>query len=370
MRDITINQDIPKNKEVIVITGSSGLVGSALIKRLAGRFRLVGMDRDGPPYPPVEAECIPMNITSEDSISRAMDRVKYEYGNKLTSVVHLAAFYDFSGKPSHLYQEITVKGTERLINALQDFEVEQFIFSSTNLIYRPGTPGRKITEDCPVEPNWDYPASKIDTERLLHVHRGKMDVVILRIAGIYDDMCHSIPLSHQIQRIYERHLTSHFYSGDITHGNVFLHLDDMTDALEKTIEKRKELPKNVAINIGEPETPGYQDLQRTIGWLIHGEDWKTYEIPKTLAKMGAWGMDLFGDPFIKPWMINRADDHYELDITRAKELLQWWPKHKLISTLPLIIKNLKTDPLKWYRENGLEPPSHLVRENKEIPEYA
>jgi len=118
------------------------------------------------------------------------------------------------------------------------------------------------------------------------------------------------------------------------HGNVFLHMDDLLDALEKTINKRKLLPEKVAINIGESVTPSYQELQDKIGLLIHGEEWKTYEVPAPVAKAGAWAMDLFGDPFIKPWMIDRADDHYELDISRAEQLLRWTPKHSLPDTLP------------------------------------
>ena len=93
--------------------------------------------------------------------------------------------------------------------------------------------------------------------------------------------------------------------------------------------------------------------------MIHGESWKTYEMPKTLAKVGSYGMNVVGDPFIKPWMIDRADDHYELDISRAKELLDWEPKHSLKETIPLMIKKLKEDPVKWYKENNLEMPSDL-----------
>lgn len=357
-----------ESKDVIAVTGSSGLIGSAIIRRLAGRFNLVGLDRDGPPYPPVEAECIPMDITSEDSIKRAMSRLRYAYGNRIASVIHLAAFYDFSGKPSNLYEEITVKGTGKLLEALKDFEVDQFVFSSTNLIYKPTVPGRKINEDCPVEPNWDYPESKIDTENLIREQHGNIKTVILRIAGIYDNLCHSIPLSNQIQRIFERQFTSHFYSGDISHGNVFLHLDDMIVALEKTIERRQYLPTHTVLNIGEPETPSYEELQRTIGYLIHGEDWKTYEIPKPIAKAGAWGLDLFGNPFIKPWMIDRADDHYELDISRARNLLDWWPAKSLLRSLPEMIAELKKNPLKWYHENNLNPPGWLIKEYEQMEE--
>ena len=53
-------------------------------------------------------------------------------------------------------------------------------------------------------------------------------------------------------------------------------------------------------------------------------DWETAQIPKAVAKGGAWVQDRIPgieDPFIKPWMIDLADDHYALDIPRARALL-------------------------------------------------
>lgn len=353
------------DKEVIIVTGSSGLIGTKVIKRLVKDYRLIGLDKTGSPFPPKEAECVNFDITSEGSIRAAMERVRYGYGNKIASVIHLAAYYDFSGEPSPLYEKVTVQGTENLLKVLKDFEVGQFIFSSTNLIYKPTAPGRKIDEDCPIEPNWDYPESKADTEQIIRQKHDDMPAVLLRMAGVYDDEGHSIPISHQIQRIYEKQFTSHFYSGDTSHGNVFVHLDDVVDALIKTVEKRKQLPQEIAINIGEPGTPSYEDLQQRIGKLIHGEDWETYEVPEALAKIGSWGMNLFGDSFIKPWMIDRADDHYELDISRARKLLDWEPQHRLLDTLPVIMHNLHEDPVRWYEENKLDMPSNLKEKKKE-----
>jgi UDP-glucose 4-epimerase len=348
-------------KELIIVTGSSGLLGTNIINKLIGKYLLVGLDKFGNPYPPREVEWVCFDITSEESIRKAMERIRYVYGNKIASVIHLAAYYDFSGEPSPMYEEVTVKGTQKFIKVLQDFDVEQFVFSSTNLIYKPTEPGKKIDEDCPLGANWDYPESKLNTEQLIRENRGDIPAVMLRLAGVYDDDCHSIPISNQIQRIYEKQFISHFFSGDIHHGNVFLHMDDLLDAIENTVDKRHELPDETAINIGEPQTPSYKELQDEMGKQVHGETWKTYEMPKPLAKAGSFGMNIFGDPFIKPWMIDRADDHYELDISRAKKLLGWEPKHSLMGTLPVMIKKLKKNPVKWYRDNNLEMPSGMEK---------
>src|SRR5690606_34462134 len=48
-----------------------------------------------------------------------------------------------------------------------------------------------------------------------------------------------------------------------------------------------------------------------------------------------------------------SDDHYELDISRARDHLGWEPKHSLRDTLPRIVAALKADPVAWYRANKL-----------------
>ena len=347
---------MPSQKPVVIVTGSSGLIGCALCKELASDYQVVGFDRDGYPYPPVEAECICVDFSTDASGQRAFERVRYAYGDRIASVIHLAAYYSFSGEPSPLYEKITVRGTERILRELQKFEVEQFVFSSTELVHAPTEPGKPINEDSPLDPKWDYPKSKVATENLIHEKRGAIPAVILRIAGVYNEAGNSIPLAHQIQRISERQITSKLYPGDVSHGQPFVHLDDVIDALRRTIEHRGQLPSEATIIIGEPETLSYDELQRTFGRLIHDEEWETRHVPKALAKTGAWLEDAvpFHDAFIKPWMIDLADDHVELDITRARQLLGWEPKHSLRATLPKMVAALKADADAFYCDNGLE----------------
>lgn len=346
------------HEHIVLVTGSSGLIGSATIRRLAEGFRMVGFDREHSPHPPQEAECVCIDLTDEESLTLGMERVRYAYGTRIASVIHLAAYYDFSGEPSDKYEQITVRGTERLLKALRGFEVEQFVFSSTMLVHAPCQPGEAINEDWPLEPKWDYPKSKVRTEELIRSERADIPVVLLRIAGVYTDRCQSLPLAHQIQRIYERKITSQVFPGDVRRGQAFVHLDDVVEALWLTAQRRAELPSDFVLLIGEDQTLSYDELQRTLGRLIHGEEWETREIPKTIAKTGAWLQDVIPgeEPFIKPWMIDLADDHYALDITRARRTLGWEPERSLRETLPRMVEALECDTQRFYRENKLGEP--------------
>jgi nucleoside-diphosphate-sugar epimerase len=310
------------------------------------------------------AECVCVDLTSDESIKAALERVRYAYGRSIASVVHLAAYYDFSGEPSPKYDEINVQGTKRLLRALKGFEVEQFIFSSTMLVHAPCEPGERITEDWPLDPKWDYPKSKSETEKVISSKHAKIPAVLLRIAGVYDGMCHSLPLAHQIQRIYERKLTSRVFPGHISHGQSFIHLDDLVDAFVLLVERRDQFPPELTLLLGEEETLSYDALQHQLGRLIHGEEWETRQIAKPLAKTGAWFQDRMPageEPFIKPWMIDMADDHYALDISQARKVLRWKPKRSLAATLPKMIAALKNDPVEWYRSNKLIPPPWLEK---------
>lgn len=348
--------------DVVLVTGSSGLIGSAVVERCAEHCRVVGLDVKAPSRQPTSSDFVEVDISSDESVQSGLRQVRQRHGERVASVIHLAAYYDFKGEPSPKYDEITVSGTERLLRGLQALRTEQFIFSSTMLVHAPCEPGQRINEDSPLEPKWDYPKSKVTTEELIGRQHGEIPYVLLRIAGVYDDECHSIPIAHQIQRIAERHLTSGVYPGDTSRGQAFIHLEDLVDALLLLAQRRAELPRELTLLLGEPETLSYDELQRTLGQLIHGEEWETRQIPKALAKTGAWLQDhlpLGEEPFIKPWMIDLADDHFALDISRARKLLGWEPRHSLRETLPKMVAALRADPLGWYKANKLEPPSDL-----------
>ncbi len=192
------------------------------------------------------------------------------------------------------------------------------------LVYKPGAKHERLAEEAEIDPTWDYPRSKVETEALIEAKRGKIPAVILRIAGVYTNNCQSIPLAHQIQRIYENRLEGHLYAGDVDAKQTYVHLDDVVTAFDACLQKASSLSDWEVFNIGEEEAMSYDDLQRAIARQLFDEAWPTFDVPKPIAKAGAWVEDklpIVEDSFIKPWMIDRASDNYELNANKAHNLL-------------------------------------------------
>lgn len=359
---------VSDTRPIILITGATGNLGRSLGKALGRDYRIAGLDlkAQSAEFPVFEAD-----FTSGPSVELALRKFRDAFGSRIASVIHLVAYFDFTGEEKPLYETVNVDGTRRLLRALQDFEVEQFIYASTMLVHAPCRPGEHIDEQQPIEPRWAYPKSKAAAEAMVRVEHQAIPYVILRLAGVYDEHAMVPTLARQIARIYDRDFQSYFYSGSTLVGQAMLHRDDMLEAFHRTVDRRAVLPRETEILIGEADAIGYDALQDELGYLIHGvDDWPTVRVPKPIAAVGAWAqgklepvipdvIDGGEVPFIKPFMVAMADDHYALDIRRARELLGWEPRHRLKDELPKLVAALKNDPTTWYKTNGITPPAWL-----------
>ncbi len=344
------------DKQIILITGASGFIGRALTKRLGRTYRVIGLDRSPAKDDPDLAASYRMDLGDDASVATALEQVRSDFGSEIAACIHLAAYFDITGESNPLYEKVNVEGSRRLITALQAFDIEQFIYASSMLVHEPKQlPDERIDESSPLGPTWPYPQSKADAEQVLRENRGDIPVVFLRFAGVYDDEGHSAFLAEQIAGVYEHRVSAHLYPGMLCAAQSALHLDDLTKAVEQTIAHRTDLEGEMPILVGEPETLGYAEIQDIVHCQIHGEEWTTVRIPKSVAKLGTWIEEevLGHDGFVKQWMVDDANAHYILDISRARKLLGWEPEHSLRETLPTIIDALKADPQDWYETNKL-----------------
>ncbi len=336
-------------KEVIVITGCSGRIGRRALQKFADpRFLVFGLD-----LMPPQAACgnftfIACDISNPSEVQAAFSKIPKE----ISTLIHLAVYANYGPGNWPLYENINTKGTEHLLAEIKKAKVDQFIFGSSILVYRPCGVGQKIKEHWPLDPSWEYPRSLILVEEILKKNHGDMSLVLFRIGQGYDELCHSYMLSKEIQKIYEQRTSAIFFPGNPAHATSYVHFDDVADALWLTVQRRSTLPKEMPVIISESERISYGDVEGIIGRLCHGEEVKPWSIPKWLEKLGIKAFETD----ITEWMIDHIDLNYACDTGFAQERLGWVPRHTFKQTLPKMIGALIDNPRNWYRENGLIYP--------------
>ncbi len=161
-------------RPIVVITGATGNLGGSLVAALRQDFRIVGLDRsaEGADFPVFEAD-----FTSDASVALALRKFREQFGTRIASVIHLVAYFDFSGQDNPLYRSVNVEGTRSLLRALGEFEVEQFVYASTMLVHAPCQPGERIDERQPIAPRWAYPESRAAAEAVVREERGRIPCV-------------------------------------------------------------------------------------------------------------------------------------------------------------------------------------------------
>lgn len=342
-------------RDLIVIAGCSKRIGAYLLSRFKNSdFQLVGIDTFESKAPPENFHFIPINSLSSETITNAFDLIRSQYGNRITSFIHLGINRNYSEASLEKFSKEEIK---IFLKNLKNFECEQYLFLSTLLVHSSCEIDQKINEDSPLYPQGEVPNSQLRCEELLQEELPNVSKIILRTAECYDGECHSLSLAKQIQRIYEKQFSSHVFPGDPSHGFPYLHFDDLAEAFWLSVKKRALLPLELILLVGEESTMSYEELQHELGRLILGQELITYEMPRWTAKVGDW------------FESHRMDNNYYLDITRARQVLGWMPKHHLRDSLPKIIQFLKTNPINFYLTNQLTIPSWLKRKNEEEKAY-
>lgn len=186
----------------ILLTGSSGWLGSAL----APRLRALGHDVTGlDPVPSSETRIVG-SVADRDLVMRAVEE------NRIEAIIHSGALHkpDIERHRNEDFVETNVRGTLNLLDAAAAFGVQRFVFTSTTSLMisesiRTGFTGgaRKaawLTEDMSPEPRNIYGVTKLSAEqlcRLYHLQFG-LPVIVLRTARFFpeaDDMAHVIEQS-------------------------------------------------------------------------------------------------------------------------------------------------------------------------------
>lgn len=264
----------------ILVTGSSGFVGNALVKRLKddGHF-VIGADLVEPPYskPDVFHQCDLRNpvITHEIFLHHKIDQVY--------SLACLMGGMGYIGNPEHNY-DVMVGSSQIVINVLDSAirtGVKKIFYSSSACVYNENLQkesygnvhGLKESDAYPSSCDLVYGWQKLFSEQLHQAAKDKIDIRIARFHNVYGPegtysggrekvpaaICRKIAhTSKHCNFGTGRGVGDIEIWGDGEQTRSFLYIDDCIDAVRLLMESDFKEP----INIGSEEMVSINDLVR------------------------------------------------------------------------------------------------------------
>ncbi|MBC2934932.1 NAD-dependent epimerase/dehydratase family protein [Nocardioides sp. zg-1228] len=333
----------------IVITGASGNVGTALLRRLAedGGHELVGLVRrppgDDAPLP--AAEWVRVDLT-DDADAGAL-RAACEGAD---AVVHLAWGFQPSHREDHL-RELGVGGTRRVIDAVVATGVPHLVHMSSVGAYSPKHDDSPVDETWPTAgvPTSMYSRHKAAAERLLdRLETDFPGVVVTRMRpGIIGQRdAGSALLRYGLPALVPSGVLRHVPVLPIDERLVIsmVHADDVADAFARVLAARAP----GAFNLSAPPPVTAHQVADVLGArLVH--------VPSGVVRAAvsaSWHARL--QP-VDPGWIDMGYAVPLLDSTRARTELGWSPTTDAVSVLAETLEGMQEAG--WSRTPVLRPRS-------------
>jgi nucleoside-diphosphate-sugar epimerase len=248
----------------ILITGSCGYIGSALIRHLADRenatLRLVDNLSTGHQSALLD---LPGTATYEFIDGDILDPGLLRLAVKdVDAVIHLAAVvrnplsFDYSRE----FEQVNHWGTAHLVEACIEAGVDHFVYVSSTAVY---LPGEGLTEDSDTRPVGSFANSVLNAEQSVRAANVRgLPATILR-SGVVYGLAPQTRFDEVVNRLISLAGTGRSLTvfGEGSQRRPVLHVDDLCNAIELVIDTQK--ARHATFNVVE-SSPSIDEIKDAI----------------------------------------------------------------------------------------------------------
>ena len=355
----------------ILVTGASGFIGRNFLDAAKNHFKIYGLSRsvtdrtDIPKHPNIE--WIDVDIGNFFYLHSALSELRLRGG--VDYLIHLASFYDFNYDDNPEYIRTNLVGTKNILEEARRLNVKRFIFASS-LAACDFSKRSVIDENSPADADFWYARTKREGEEMLKSYSHEVPGAIARFAAAFSDWCEYGPLYVFLNTWLSRGWKSNILGGKGKSAITYIHINCLVRFLLRIIEISQHLPR-IGTYIASPNEPvSHLELYNLATRYYFGKNVKPIMMPKPIATMGVYGMDVLGKmtgkkPFERPWMMRYVDKQLRVDSSQTRNMLDWEPveRFKIDRRLLFIIERMKSSPFEWQKRNTRMLKALPVRSN-------
>lgn len=362
----------------VVITGSSGLIGSALCAHLAPLYHVVGVDR----RPPSEelgraapgVEWIVCDVAQRTPLLHRIERAVAPSGIP-PLVVHLAAHYHLGRRWSSDYTATNIHGTLNVLACSARINAARLFFAGSIAALIPPPEGGYLFERDPAGQAIAYTRSKAIAERLLQQAAEAVSMTVLRLGGVFTDWCELPPL-YSLIRLWGRpwHL-GRIMPGRGCAGFPYIHRQDAVAGIAHAIGIHECLANYEILFVAPQGCTRQRDLFPLIYPRLHeGHQVRPLSIPAPLV----WLLLIAQKWFCRlgrrialeqPWMAHYIDRPLSVDTSYTRGRLGWAPDpdRSIFRCLPAILDRMQSAPQEYRQRNQERIMGHYQFRADETP---
>lgn len=346
----------------IIITGATGFLGGQLVRQMRKEYRIFALDlrppqaTNAPEGPGIE--WFQVDIGRFDQLREVFNHIRGKGGAQL--LLHMAAYYDFSGEDHPEYLRTNVQGTRNVLELAEPLRLRRFIFTSSIAACPFPAPGGTVSEETEPSSSFPYALSKQRGEALIREFRERVPACIVRPAAIYSDWCEYEPLDVFLMTWCSHRWNARVLGGRGDSAVPYLHVEDLLSFLVRVVEKIDDLKPSEVLQASPDGCSSHGELFHEATRNYFGAPRRPLLMPVSLARPGVRMRELLGRitgrmPFERSWMVDFIDRRLHVDASRTRRRIDWAPNPNLgiIKRLPRLIENLKHHPTEWRRWSAL-----------------
>lgn len=345
-------------KQTVVLTGSSGFVGSALLVELSRNYRVIGVDRREPTQALRTAAPDAEFGTLDIADAQAVNALFKSKAGAVDFVIHLAAFYHFDRDKHPEYARTNILGTQNVIAASIAARVKRLVFASSLAALAITPSGLALTEKSPIGGVIPYAWSKAGGEALLTTAAENIPVAILRIGAVFSDWT-ELPFLWSLLKLWGgKSRLSKVMPGRGRSGFPYIHRDDLVRLIARVLERTESIGRLETFLASQNGAVFHRELFECIHAARGSNSAKPFHIPRLAARLGLHAQWTLGwvtgkRPYERPWMIDYVDKPMIADTSYTRKILEWdcTPELSLTRRVPVLYERFNTQRALWEERN-------------------